>query len=106
MRLDVPSVKVQVGLVPLHEGPPHPANEEVASGIAVNVIVCPSLSPTGGVQSEKQVNSIGAATLPPPGPPKNIESVVGSAGLILPGVGLPSSSFLRSSITERGTDKV
>jgi hypothetical protein len=81
-------VTLQVGLIPLHEGPPHPANTELASGVAVNVIVDPwetSLT----TQSERQEN-LGDVTLPLPGPPKNIESVVGTDGLILPGVGLSS----------------
>jgi hypothetical protein len=88
-RLDAPIVTLQVELVPLHEAPPQPANTEVASGVGVRVIICPSETP-GGVQSDKQENS-GAATLPPPGPPKNIESVAGTSGLMPPGSGLLSS---------------
>ena len=84
---------LQVVLVPLHE-PPHPANTEVASGAAVTVIICPSEPTSPTVQSEKQIilvtENIASATLPPPGPPKNIESAAGTGGLILPGVGLSS----------------
>jgi hypothetical protein len=87
-------VTLQVGLVPLHD-PPHPANTEVASGVAVKVIVDPwATSPT--VQSEKQVKNAGAVTLPLPGPPKNIESVAGT-NVVPPGRGLSPFGGLPSS---------
>src|SRR5262249_34287021 len=55
-RFDAASVTVQVAVVPLHEGPPHPANNEVASAVAVNVIVRP-IPPTVAAQSALQLIS-------------------------------------------------
>jgi hypothetical protein len=98
--LDAPSVTLQVGFIPLHEGPPHPANNELASGVAVNVIVV-AWETFLTTQSERQEN-LGDVTLPLPGPPKDIERVVGTAGLILPEVGLSSFGGVPTRATRPG----
>jgi hypothetical protein len=67
-----------VGLVPLHEGPPQPANIEDPSEIAVSVVVVPREK----VQSEvHEINPGEVVTLPLPEPPRNTETVLSGARL-------------------------
>jgi hypothetical protein len=62
-----------VGLVPLHEGPPHPAKIEDPSGIAVSVVVVVREK----VQPEvHEINPGDTVTVPLPDPPKNTETVL------------------------------
>jgi hypothetical protein len=105
--LDAASVTVQVGLVPLQESPPHPANTEVASGVAVNVIMLLTVA-TPWMQSEVQfISLLGVLTVPPPAPPKKIETVAagmrtGGGGLSLPS---PVGAGLMAPLSKGGFSK-
>jgi hypothetical protein len=80
-RFDCESVTSHVVLVPLQSGPPHPANDEVESGVAVSMIVLPT-DATLRVQSEEQlISPLRVVTLPLPAPPKDIKTDAETTGI-------------------------